>query len=161
MSLYYKLWQFYDNKFTFKITYKYSEFCKKKNKQIKYIFDDIIIIDLINDYPNYKYIENLNSVDNKNTYFYAVKKVKSNEKNIKINIGDIMKLKSSKNITTLSKEIYIYDTVFKLTNQCYYDRYDYLINKDTCNGKLYKQIYYHIIHFFKSNKTKKIWESVV
>ena len=138
MDIYYKLGQINsdnDNEFIYNISVSY----KKKNKNYK--LESYVNIDLINDYPNYKFIKNSNYL------YYRV----TTKNNMGLNIGDIQQIPHKDKIN------------YKLAKQYEYDKYNYLCNRDTCNARLYRYIYNYVINYFKIryHSNKKIKETEV
>lgn len=161
MLIKYSLGRYYEGRFEFRINF---EFNKYKNKKItKYRYDDFVLVDLINCYKEYKFIQNLNSKDNNYLYYTAVTKYRNTEKNQMINIGDVKKIKKSQHINFSNKEIFVYDILFKLSTQWEYDRYQFILNRKNSNSKLYSFIYKNTLDYFKEkhDSKKKIKESVV
>ena len=158
MNLKYKLGQIYDDKFVYNIEVRYSEIDKYNNATVDYIFSTYLLIDLINDYPKYKFISN----DKHYEFYSLVMKYKHNPNTSLLNIGDVRKIKKEQNYKSY-KELTIYDSNFRKSFQYEYDKYCYLTNRNTCNKNLYEFIYNYIINYFKSNNKNisKIRETIV
>ena len=131
MNLKYKLGQIYNDKFVYNIEVRYSE-SDKYNATVDYIFSTYILIDLINDYPEYVFISNNTQYE----FYSLIIKNKFNPKTKLLNIGDVRKIKKEQNYKSY-KELTIYDSNFRKSFQYEYDKYCYLSNRNTCNKKLY------------------------
>ena len=157
MIINYKLDRFFEGRFVFKVEFKIN----KNNKiQKDIIYNDYIIADLINLYPKYKFIQNLNNVYSDYFYYKAIQKRNNTEKNKTINIGDIKKIKKNKFINYYVKEIHVNDILFRQPAQSDFDRYQYLLNKKNCNSRLYSYIYKNIVRYLKDLHDKKKTDSV-
>jgi hypothetical protein len=157
MLIRYLLDRYYEGKYVFRV---YLEFTKKTKK---YKYEDYVLADLIKLYPDYRFIQNLNMIDKNHLYYTAVSKYRNTEKNRMINIGDVKKIKKTQSINFNIKEICVYDILFRLSTQFEYDRYQFILNRNNCNSKLYSFIYNNTLHFFKEKYTskQKIRETIV
>ena len=114
-------------------------------------------IDLINDFPNYNFLDNSY---NSNIWYYSV-----NENNNEIN--GIIKAFDINNFKQNSYPRYIISKKieYKLAKQYQYDKYSYILNKSNDNAKLYKTIYNLLISYYKNkyltNKKPIIKETIV
>ena len=104
-------------------------------------------IDLINNFPNYVFVEN-NYFNTR--WYYSVTKSKT-----KI-IGNIKKFniglyKHNSYPTYLIKN----KTEYKIAKQHQIDKYSYVLNKKNDNGKLYKTIYNLLINHYKNKYIKE------
>lgn len=151
MDICYKLGQIENNKFIYNIIVEY----KKNNK--KYKLESNINIDLVNDYPNYKFIKNSDYL-----YYCVHNKQFNTETNKYINKGDLKRMKYRSN-NKIHKEIYKDKMLFTLAEQYEYDKLEYLNNFSTCNAHLYLTIYNYVLQYFKLryNSKKQIRETIV
>ena len=138
MDIYYKLGQINSDNYS-EFIYNISVSYKKKNNNYK--LKSNINIDLINDYPNYKFIKN-----NDYSYYRVTTKNIKTDNNQYLNIGDIQK-KIYKKGKYIYQEIYYNNIIYKLAEQYEYDKFNYLCNRNTCNAHLNKYIYDYVIKY--------------
>lgn len=102
-------------------------------------------IDLIEKYPNYKYINH--NYNNKEWYYVLTK---SNDKqSVK---GEVIKLDMTKlNPNFNPKNIIYKKNEYRIANQMDLDKYYYIFNVDNDNSKLFRYIYNYIIFYYKND----------
>lgn len=104
-------------------------------------------IDLINNFPNYIFVEN----NYRDTNWYY--NVTSSDSKIKgdIDLFDI----NIYNKNSYPKLIIKHRTEYKIANQVHYDKFNYILNKKNDNSKLYETIYTMLIIHYKQKYIKE------
>ena len=155
MHFKYTIGQIWEDKFIYNL-----EICYNEN-DTKCVYRNEIIIDLINDYPNYIFIKN----DTNYTYLTVYKRPRIVDNTYKdsLNIGDVKTI-NTKNIKSLHFNEYICNhMMFKETEQHEFDKYNYLTIRNTCNSTLYNFFYLSVLDYFIKLKYKntKFKETIV
>ena len=116
-----------------------------------YVNNDVfnLEIDLINKYPNYKYVEH----NHNNKYWYYVLSKSNDDKHFK---GEIIKQDMSKLKVNNPKYILHEGNEYKIAEQMDLDKYYYFMNIENDNSKLFSYIYNYLIFYYKNEyKGKK------
>ena len=129
----------------------FYELNKYDHPYFKFVFNDNrwINIDLVNDYPHYKLVEN--NIWNNIWKFTIIKHTDDNYiGTIKdFNYKDIRHFNANPNIISFN------NITYKKTNQTEYDKYMFQINPNNDNSRLYKYLY-DILEEEKDNRFVEI-----